>query len=44
MPRLDTILKLAGGLAVAPRELIDGMAWEPGSVTPGNFELPREAV
>ncbi len=27
LPQLDTILKLAGALAIPPADLIDGMAW-----------------
>lgn len=27
LPRLDTIVKLAGALEVAPCDLLDGMAW-----------------
>jgi transcriptional regulator with XRE-family HTH domain len=40
IPQLDTILKVAGGLEAEPCELIEGMSWEPGHVTTGNFELP----
>jgi transcriptional regulator with XRE-family HTH domain len=29
LPRTDTLLKLAGGLGVEPRELLDGLVWEP---------------
>jgi transcriptional regulator with XRE-family HTH domain len=39
MPRLDTIIKLAGGLAISPCELLDGMAWRPGIFEPGRFDL-----
>jgi transcriptional regulator with XRE-family HTH domain len=42
MPRLDTIVKLAGGLEVTPAELLVGMAWWPGRGSePGSFELLR---
>jgi transcriptional regulator with XRE-family HTH domain len=40
LPRLDTIVKLAGGLAVEPGELLDGMTWQPGSFQPGSFGSP----
>ncbi len=30
LPRLDTMIKLAGGLRVSPCVLIDGIAWELG--------------
>jgi hypothetical protein len=38
MPRLDTILKVAGGLSVPPAELLEGMAWQPAALVPGRFE------
>jgi len=31
LPRLDTIVKLAGALEVAPCDLLDGMAWRLGT-------------
>ncbi|HWM64257.1 MAG TPA: helix-turn-helix transcriptional regulator [Solirubrobacterales bacterium] len=31
VPRIDTLLKLAGALSVPPRELLDGIEWTPGS-------------
>ncbi len=37
MPRIDTAIKLAGALHVEPADLLDGIAWEPGSVTRGRF-------
>lgn len=40
MPRLDTILKLAGGLVVSPCELIADMGWRTGRFEEGAFELP----
>lgn len=30
LPRLDTILKVAGGLEIEPAALLEGMAWRPG--------------
>jgi len=35
--RIDTLVKLAGGLGVAPGELIEGIDWSPGSTTTGQF-------
>jgi transcriptional regulator with XRE-family HTH domain len=37
VPRIDTLLKLAAALDIDPRELIDGIAWRPGTTTPGHF-------
>jgi len=31
LPRLDTIIKLAGALEAAPCDLLDGMAWRLGT-------------
>jgi len=35
--RIDTLVKLAGALGVAPSELIEGIDWSPGSTTAGQF-------
>jgi transcriptional regulator with XRE-family HTH domain len=35
--RIDTLVKLAGALAVPPAELIEGIDWSPGSTTAGQF-------
>jgi transcriptional regulator with XRE-family HTH domain len=40
LPRIDTIIKLAGALQIEPGALLDGMAWQPGESRPGRFELP----
>ena len=38
LPRIDTVIKLAGGLEVPPADLLDGMAWElPGAMATGRF-------
>jgi transcriptional regulator with XRE-family HTH domain len=31
VPRLNTILKLAGGVEVSPCDLVAGLRWQPGS-------------
>jgi transcriptional regulator with XRE-family HTH domain len=42
--RIDTLLKLAGALAVSPAVLLEGLAWEPGGTLLGEFkETPRQA-
>lgn len=38
MPRIDTVIKLAGALSADPADLLDGIAWKPGSVKRGRFE------
>jgi transcriptional regulator with XRE-family HTH domain len=32
LPRIDTLIKLAGGIGVSPCELLAGIVWEPGGV------------
>lgn len=39
VPRIDTLVKLAGGLSIAPEELLADIEWKPGSVTRGGFSL-----
>lgn len=36
-PKIDTLIKVAGGLEVAPAELVRGIEWRPGAVSPGSF-------
>jgi transcriptional regulator with XRE-family HTH domain len=40
LPRLDTVVKLAGALRIDSRDLLDGMSWEPGWTCPRRFQLP----
>lgn len=35
--RIDTLVKLAGALGVAPAELIEGIEWSPGATMTGRF-------
>jgi transcriptional regulator with XRE-family HTH domain len=45
LPRIDTLLKLAGGLGIEPQKLLDGLAWEPPPAAPlpwGSFRVSRE--
>ncbi len=37
LPRLDTLIKLAGGLGVSPCVLIDGIVWEVRGSRPGRL-------
>lgn len=39
IPRIDTLVKLAGALSVRPEELIDGIDWNPGRFTAGSFSV-----
>jgi transcriptional regulator with XRE-family HTH domain len=42
LPRIDTLIKLAGALSVSPCELLEGIVWRPGSATVGGFEPTGE--
>jgi transcriptional regulator with XRE-family HTH domain len=37
--RADTLVKLAGSLAVPPEELLDGLEWTPGGTTVGKLRV-----
>lgn len=41
LPRIDTLLKLAGALGVKfEGPFLEGIEWQPGSVQRGSFSLP----
>lgn len=42
LARIDTLVKLVGALEVSPDELLDGIAWTPGSVHIGKFARKEE--
>jgi transcriptional regulator with XRE-family HTH domain len=42
-PRIDTVARLAGALSIAPGELFDGIAWEPGKARSGGFKIALAA-
>jgi transcriptional regulator with XRE-family HTH domain len=37
--RVDTLVKLAGSLGVAPAVLLVGLCWQPGGTIAGSFEV-----
>jgi transcriptional regulator with XRE-family HTH domain len=37
--RADTLIKLAGGLAIPAGTLLEGLAWEPPKYAAGGFQL-----
>ena len=40
LPRVDTLLKLAGAMGVrVESSLFDGLSWKPAEATPGQFQL-----
>jgi len=40
--RIDTAIKLAGGVGVPLSELLDGIEWEPGTMQAGTFSVSAE--
>jgi transcriptional regulator with XRE-family HTH domain len=43
VPRIDTLLKLAGALEVSPGELLDGISSLPGRLAEGAFSLTSDS-
>lgn len=41
VPRIDTIVKLAGSLKASTDELLVGIEWEPSQIQRGGFSLPQ---
>jgi transcriptional regulator with XRE-family HTH domain len=39
--RIDTLVKLAGGLGVDPGVLLAGISWQPGETRRGRFSDPQ---
>jgi transcriptional regulator with XRE-family HTH domain len=37
VPRIDTMVKLAGALSIRPSELVDGISWAPTETSGGEF-------
>jgi transcriptional regulator with XRE-family HTH domain len=42
LPRIDTLVKLAGSLEVTHDELLAGLDWSPGGMVYGRFRLSEE--
>jgi transcriptional regulator with XRE-family HTH domain len=42
MPRLDTLIKLAGALGVTPNDVVAGIVWEPFEQLAGGFAVTPE--
>jgi len=43
IPRIDTLVKLAGALEVTPGELLAGIEWTPGRISRGDFGFTQDA-
>src|ERR1700712_4794685 len=42
LPRIDTLIKVAGSLGVPPGDLLKGLDWTPRSATTGAFRIDGE--
>jgi transcriptional regulator with XRE-family HTH domain len=42
--RIDTLIQLAGAMAVEPAELLDGIAWVPGPRPEGTFTFGTRSI
>lgn len=41
LPRVDTLVKLAGALGIEPVQLLEGISFEPTDAQPGQFKITR---
>jgi transcriptional regulator with XRE-family HTH domain len=46
LARIDTVVKLGGGLGVEPCVLLDGIVWHVAGTRPGSFDVgaPQERI
>jgi transcriptional regulator with XRE-family HTH domain len=44
LPRVDTLMKLAGALSVDPSELLEGIHWTPGHSDEGRFSISDRSL
>ena len=45
LPRIDTLLRLAGGLGSQPHELLEGLTWAPPAAPPlGSFRVTADRL
>lgn len=44
LARVDTLMKLAGALAVSPLELLEGIHWTPGRSAEGSFSISERTL
>jgi transcriptional regulator with XRE-family HTH domain len=42
--RIDTLIRLAGAMAIPPGELLDGIAWVPGPELEGAFAFGSRSI
>lgn len=39
LPRIDTLVKLASALGIAPEDLLEGIAWNVAQIASGGFSV-----
>lgn len=39
IPRIDTLVKLAGAVSAPASDLLPGLGWDPGELRPGQFTV-----
>jgi transcriptional regulator with XRE-family HTH domain len=44
LARVDTLMKIAGALAVSPTELLEGIDWIPGNASEGGFNITERSL
>jgi transcriptional regulator with XRE-family HTH domain len=44
LARVDTLMKLAGALSIAPEELLEGIHWVPGNRDAGSFNISEPSL
>ena len=44
LARVDTLMKLAGSLGIAPAELLEGIHWAPGNSNEGGFSISERTL
>jgi transcriptional regulator with XRE-family HTH domain len=44
LARVDTLMKIAGALAVSPSELLEGIDWIPGNSSDGSFSISERTL
>jgi len=42
LPRIDTLVKLAGALSIPPGDLLKGIAWTAGGTRTGRFKVRED--
>jgi transcriptional regulator with XRE-family HTH domain len=41
VPKIDTLVRLAGALSISPCDLLNGIIWEPGTAKAGSYRVSK---